>query len=187
MGGLIAITTVLKHPDCVQHMVLCAPAGFERFSALDKTLYYSTLQILDYLSTDELALRKTVERGFYHFPPQAEHMITELVTIIKANKAQFYRKMLEGCIRGILEEVVYDRLHLIKLPTLVFFGQKDGLIPNRLIHHYTTEKMATEAVKEIPGAKLKIYGDCGHFVQWEKADEVNREMIMFLEGPRVYH
>jgi pimeloyl-ACP methyl ester carboxylesterase len=182
LGGQVAITTVLNHPECAQTMILCAPAGFERFSALDKSLYYGTLQFLDFLSSDELALRKTIERSFYRFPAQAEGMITELSTIVKANKAQYYRKMLEGCIRGLLEDVVYDKLHLIKQPTLVQFGKKDELIPNKLLHHTTTEKLATEAVKEIPGAILKMYADCGHFVQWEKADEVNRDMIMFLEG-----
>jgi pimeloyl-ACP methyl ester carboxylesterase len=182
MGGQIAMTAVINHPECAQSLVLCAPAGFERFTALDKTLYYGTLQFFDYLSTDEFSLRKTVERGFYHFPSQAENMITELIGIVKANKAPYYKKMLEGCVRGLLEEIVYDKLQTIKQPTLILFGKKDELIPNKLLHHISTEKLAAEAVKEIPGAKLKLFPDCGHFVQWEKADEVNKDIIMFLEG-----
>jgi pimeloyl-ACP methyl ester carboxylesterase len=181
MGGMVAITTVTKYPQCADRLVLCAPAGFEKFTSLDKTLYYNTLQFLDFLSSDEHSLRNTIERSFYHLPEAAEGMIDELIKIMRTDTKHFYRKMLEGCIKSLLEDEVYDQLHLIKQPTLVIFGVHDGLIPNKLLHPVSTEKLATGAVKEIPGALLKMIPDSGHFVQWEKANEVNKDIILFLE------
>ena len=182
MGGQIAITALLNYPSCAGSLILCSPAGFETFSSLDKSLYYTTLQMLDHLSSDENSLRKTIEHSFYHHHTQAEDMVKELTELLKGYKLNYYRKMIEACIKGMLEEPVFDKLNLIKQRTLVLFGAHDALIPNKLIHHTTTEKIAERGVKQMPNASLKIIPDCGHFVQWEKADEVNKYIHSFLSG-----
>ena len=182
MGGQVVLTTLINHPGCAEKALLCAPAGFETFSALDKTLYYTTLQMLDQISSDEHSLRNTIEHSFYHRSAQGESMIKELAEILKTYKLNYYRKMIEACIRGMLEEPVTDKLGLIKQRTLVVFGDHDALIPNKLIHHTSTQKMAEEGVKQMPNATLKMIPDCGHFVQWEKADEVNKYIHAFLSA-----
>jgi pimeloyl-ACP methyl ester carboxylesterase len=182
MGGQVVLTTLIHYPLCADTSALCAPAGFETFSALDKTMYYATLQMLDHISSDEHSLRNTMEHSFYHHRSQAEGMIKELTTILKTYKLNYYRKMIESCIRGMLEEPVFDKLSAIKQRTLVIFGNKDALIPNKLIHHTSTEKTAEDGVKLIPNATLRMIPDCGHFVQWEKADEVNKYIHTFLSG-----
>ncbi|MES2703309.1 MAG: alpha/beta hydrolase [Bacteroidota bacterium] len=181
MGGQIAMATVLRYPLCAARMVLCAPAGFERFTALDKTLYYSTLRMFDFMSSDEHSLRSTIENSFYRNSSQGEPMVRELIALMKTYKTSYYRKMIEACIKGMLEEPVYDALHTIQQPTLVIFGRQDALIPNKLLHHTTTEKLAAEAVKKMPHAALLVLPDCGHFVQWEKAAEVNQYIHAFMQ------
>lgn len=182
MGGQIAMTTLLDHPGCAGSLVLCAPAGMEKFSAMEKAMFFSSIHLLDFFSSDEHSLRHTIESSFYHHHKQAEGIIKELTDLMKTYKLNYYRKMIEACIKAMLEETVHDKLHLIQTPTLVIFGNHDALIPNKIIHHTTTEKMASEAVNKMPHAKLEMIPDCGHFVQWEKADEVNRGMILFLEN-----
>jgi len=180
MGGQVAMATIIKYPQCTASMVLCAPAGFEEFTSMDKTLYRNAMHLLEYISTDENNLRKTIESSFYHYNAQGEGMIKELVVLMKTYDPGYYRKMVEACIKGMLDEPVNDKLNLIAKPTLVIFGSKDALIPNKLLHHTTTEKLAGEAVKKMPNATLKMLPDCGHFVQWEKADEVNKYIVSFL-------
>ena len=180
MGGQVAITTVIKYPECANALVLCAPAGFEEFTDMEKTLYHSTLQMIDFISSDEHSLRSTINHSFYRKQPHVEHMIKELVEIMKTYKPQNYKKMLDGCIKSMLAHQVHDKLQLIKQKTLVIFGKEDALIPNRLIHHISTEQLAIDAVKQIPVARLKMIPDCGHFVHWEKADEVNSFISGFL-------
>ena len=181
MGGQIAMLTLLKNPDCAGALVLCSPAGFEKFSLMEKTMFHSSIHLLDFFSSDEQSLRSTVESSFYHHHKQAEGLIKDLTELMKTYKVSYYHKMVEACIKGMLEEPVYDKLELIQKPTLVLFGKNDALIPNKLIHHTTTEKIAADAVKRMPDARLEMIPDCGHFAQWEKADDVNRNIIMFLE------
>jgi len=180
MGGQVAMTTAINYPQSADSIVLCAPAGFEEFTAMDKKLYYHAIQVLDYISSDEQNLRKAIESSFYKYNAQGESMILELVALMKTYDPGYYRKMIEGCIKGMLEEPVNEKLNLVKQAALVICGSKDALIPNKLIHHTTTEKLAAEAVKKMPNATLKMLPDCGHFVQWEKADEVNNYIVSFL-------
>ncbi len=181
MGGQVAMTTIINYPGCAKSLVLCAPAGFEVFSAMDRSLYFNAIHLFDFITSDEQVLRHAIENSFYRNQSQGEGMIKELTGLMKTYKLNTYKKMVEACIHGMLEEPVYDKLGDIKVPVLVVFGKNDALIPNKIIHHTTTEQIATDAVKMLPNATLKILPDCGHFVMWEKADEVNREIIHFLE------
>ncbi len=184
MGGQITMTTLLRHPNCADSIVLCAPAGFEQFSAMEKTMYYSSIHLMDFISSDEHSLRTVVENSFYHNRAQGEGIVRELISIMKTYKVNYYRKMVEACIKGMIEEPVYDKLRQLQLPALVLFGKHDALIPNRLLHHTTTERMATDAVKKMPDAHLEMIPDCGHFIQWEKADDVNKNIILLLENEK---
>ncbi len=181
MGGQVAMTTVLKYPDCAERLILCAPAGFEQFTAVDKTMYYGMLHLIDMVASDELSLRKTIEASFFKPQPQVDLMIKELSELIKSYKGNYYKKMVEGCIRSMLEDAVFDKVQLIKQKTLVVYGNRDALIPNKLIHHITTEKLAGDAVAKMQDAQLKIINDCGHFVQWERADELNQFIKAFMQ------
>lgn len=181
MGGQIAITTIIRHSPCAEQLILCASAGFEQFSPFEKTIYQTSLHLVDMFSSEENSLRHMTEISFYKNPKQANELVNDLVKIMHAHPIKEYRKMIEGCILGMVNEPVYDKLHHILQPTLVIFGEHDRLIPNKLIHHITTRKMAEEGSHKIPAAKLKIIPDCGHFVQWEKPEEVNILINEFLK------
>lgn len=180
MGGQIAITTLLDHPDCATSLVLCAPAGFEKFSIMEKTMFHNSIHLFDFFTSDENNLRNTVENSFFHHHKQAESIVTDLIGLMKTYKVNYYHKMIEACVKAMLEEPVDNKLQLIKQPTLVMFGKNDALIPNKLVHHTTTEKIGAEGVKKMPDAKLEMIPDCGHFVQWEKASVVNDHIKEFL-------
>ena len=185
MGGQIAMTTVLHHPTCADSLVLCAPAGFEVFTALDKTMYNSTLRLFDFISSDEMSLRSAIENSFYRHHKQGESVIAELTSLMKTYKLNYYRKMMEACVNGMMNEPVSDQFHLIKQRTLIQFGSHDALIPNKLIHNTSTNKLAKDAAAKFPNGKLKMIADAGHFVQWEKPEEVNRNIILFLEEDNI--
>lgn len=181
MGGQVAMTLIIKHPGCAERMVLCAPAGFEEFTPMDRMLSSNALHLFSYFSSDENGLRQAIEHSFYHQQSQGEGIIRELVGIMKTYKLNAYRKMVDASIKSLLYDSVYDQLGKIKLPVLVIFGRHDALIPNKLIHFTTTERLASDAVKKMPDARLEMLPDCGHFVHWEKADEVNKLMVQFIQ------
>jgi pimeloyl-ACP methyl ester carboxylesterase len=180
MGSQIAIELVTGERASFKKLVLCAAAGFETFQVWEKVLYKSSIHLADMFSSEENSLRQVVYSSFFNNPSQSDEMLKELVGILKSHHIRDYRKMIEACIDGMLNEPVYDKLKLIQQPTLVIYGDHDMLIPNRLIHHYTIKHMAEEAIKQIPNATLKIIPKCGHLVQMEKPEVVNEYINAFV-------
>lgn len=180
MGGQIAIYTATEYPDCASSLILCAPAGFETFTPVEKNIYFNTLQFLGFFSSEANSLRKVIQSSFFHYTMQAEDMIADLISLLQRYPIHEYRKMTEACIRGMLEEPVWHRLRQIKQRTQVIFGERDALIPNRVLHPITTADVARAGTREIPHAQLSLIPQAGHFVHWEKASVCNEIINDFL-------
>lgn len=182
MGGQVAIRLALLYPELINKLILCAPAGFETFNSFERSLYKSALQMLDFFASEDVSLAKTIRTSFYQVPSFAEQMIDELSLLMHTSSLRTYRNMIEMCIDSMLSEPVYAELSLLRTQTLVLYGERDALIPNRMIHPVTTRKIAEEAIKLIPHAKLIMIPQCGHFLQIEKAELVNAYLKEFVKG-----
>jgi pimeloyl-ACP methyl ester carboxylesterase len=66
---------------------------------------------------------------------------------------------------------VKDHIADIKAPTLVLWGEKDGLIPVVAAHEFHDA---------IPGSKLIIYPNTGHIPMEEVADQSAADVRAFL-------
>lgn len=180
MGGQILLNLVINHPSAFDKLVLCAPAGFETYTLLERTMFKSGIQFIDFFSTDETNLRSTIQNSFYNYPSKMESMVKELVALMKKQPSSQYKKMIEACIHSMMEEPVYEQLNTIDIPVLVLFGEYDALIPNKLIHPTSTQALAEKAVKLMPNAQLKMLQRCGHFLQLEQPDVTNRYIKEFI-------
>ena len=161
MGGQIAIKTLADHPDAASAMVLCAPAGFETFTPVEKDLYRRAIQFFELFSTEENSLKTAVYNSFYHTPSQGDEMISQLTDLMSTYPLNTYRKMIDGCIDGMLNEPVFDRLKEIKQLVLVMYGERDGLIPNKILHPVGTKKIAEIGVAELQNAICIRYHNAG--------------------------
>ena len=182
MGGQISLISAHLYPGSFKGIVLCAPAGFETFNDWEKSLYKNTMFFVDMVSNEETSLRKAVQNSFYIMPDTAPALAQQLVDLMKLHNRTQYRKMLEACITGMLDEPVYDILPEIGIPVLIIFGERDNMIPNRFIHPVTTRKLADTAVARFKNATLEMIPQCGHFVQWEKAIQVNSLIRNFINS-----
>ena len=180
MGGQVVIKAVLDAPHCAEKLVLCAPAGFEQFTFIEKALYQQSIQYAQWLSTDEASLRHTLWNSFYQFPAAAEAMIKQLTSLIHLQQTKDYNRMVDACIKSMLDEAIFTRLKEIKQPVLVLFGEQDALIPNKLMHLTTTRQVATDGTRQLKNGKLMMLARCGHFLQWEKATVVNKLITEFI-------
>lgn len=180
MGGQIALTFAINYSHLLKGLILCAPAGFETFNEWEISLYRNTMFFVDMVSDEETSLRKAVHNSFYIMPDNAPDFIQQLVDLMKLQNREHYRYMLDGCINAMLSEPVFDRLQEIKVPTQIIFGERDNLIPNKFIHPISTKSLAQTAAARFENAQLEIISQCGHFVQWEKAGQVNGVIRNFV-------
>ena len=173
MGGQIALTAALLMPACCDRIVLCAPAGFEIFTAHERIMYKASLDYMSWLSTNEQAIQHLVHSSFYKMPRDAARLKQSLAAIAGRQPARHYKMMTDRCIAAMLAEPVAARLGEIRHPVLVIFGMQDALIPNPLLHPISTEKLAKDGVRKLQSGTLHMIPNCGHFVMWECAAKVN--------------
>lgn len=175
MGGQVAIHLALDSPDWLSDLCLMAPAGFETFTAQEAAWMQTVSTPQLFIALTDEQIRKNFEVNFFEFPKDAEFMIQDRLEMKSDSVAyQNYCEMIPRCIQGMLQEPVFDRLSQLSIPTQVFYGKNDLLIPNKYLHsNLTTESVGQAGTAQIPNASLQMIENAGHFVQWDGSDKVN--------------
>ncbi|MEQ8704740.1 MAG: alpha/beta fold hydrolase [Phaeodactylibacter sp.] len=182
MGGQASIFAALQEQSRFSKLVLLAPAGFERFNAAAREWLRAFYKPALIRATPVHQIERNFHANFYQFPADAQFMIADRMAL-RANTAAYahYCKMIPKCVLGMLDYPVFDRLPDLLLPTLVLYGNNDALIPNSMINPgLTTEQVAREGTAQLPDARLHFLPGCGHFVQWECADEAATHIRSFV-------
>lgn len=181
MGGQIVLACTIEHPDQITKLILVAPAGFETFNQEEIELIKKIISPEILFKTSDHQIRLNYQFNFFKMPIEVEEMITDRI-IIK-NDEDFYNHctIVSNSLFGLLNAPVYNQLKEINTPTLIFFGKEDLLIPNKSIHQTTTEEIASRGSSQIKNSKLILLHECGHFLQYERPDEFNTQLIAFIK------
>jgi pimeloyl-ACP methyl ester carboxylesterase len=181
MGGQIGIITALEYPDYVSELVLISPAGVEDFEDGEKDWFRK-------VAVPELAKDATIrtidanlKRNFYDSPPEAEFMVSDRIQVRGASDFDGYAYAVAQNIKAMVNEPTSGRLKDISQPTLILFGRNDGLIPNPYLHGGNTRDVAVIAEREIENARVNVFDQTGHFVQFESPELTNSSIIDFLK------
>jgi len=167
MGGLIAQEISLLYPERVEKLVLgCTHCGV-RHSIPTSFEVMRHLAKQDFKSTDE---------RFHHtlsvlFPRDFIEQNPEKIEDLKRRYQVAPRAAQNQQFAAIMGFDSFDRLDMIKVPTLVLSGDQDVLIP---------PGNAEILAKKIPGARLMVLKGCGHsFVNQvpEKVFKILREFL----------
>jgi pimeloyl-ACP methyl ester carboxylesterase len=181
MGGQVAIHTVLRGNGPVERLILMAPAGFEEFSG-QESLWFKTVTTPELIkaTTDEQIIQN-FKLNFFEMPGDAEFMIEDRLALKASPDYDHYCGMIPKCVAGMLDEPVSRDLDKIEVPTMVFFGKNDMLIPNRYLHpNKTVEQVARSGADRMAESTLVLVDKAGHFVQWDGAVTINEGILDFL-------
>jgi len=181
MGGQIAMIAALDYPARVQNLVLISPAGFEAFTDGEGDWLRKAVSPDFVKDTPIRNIAINLKSNFYDAPQAADFMITDRIQVRGAKDFDHYCYAVAENVGAMLDDPVLDRLADITQPTLVLFGQNDELIPNRYLHGGHTADIAAQGASRLPQAKLVLLPECGHFVQFEKPEQTNTEILQFLQ------
>lgn len=185
MGGQIALIIALRYPHLIDKLVLVASAGLEHFASHEVMMINGMLSMGNMFAADEFHLESTIRQSFFNIKNESETIIDELKTIMNSHSMKQWKDMSMASIKGMLNEQVQQYLPNITTPTFILFGEKDALIPNTLVHFGETPlSIAKKAVALIPNASYQMIPQAGHFVQLEKAGEVNAAIKAFMNTPQ---
>lgn len=172
LGGWVAGHLASDHPERVLSLQLLAAGGTVANPDIMERIRTSTIKAVQ---TDDIELTRARMRLLMHDPAFATDELVEIRHRIY-HQPDFVNNIenllclqgMETRQRNLLRP---DRLALIQAPTLVVWGQQNpfGDVPE-------AEKMAAD----IPGARLELFPDCGHWPQYERADLYNPLSLEFL-------
>lgn len=181
MGGQIALTYIIKYPSQIVKLILAAPAGFETFNNDEIELIKKIISPEILFKTSDHQVRLNYKFNFFKMPSEAEEMIADRIKIKSDEEFYNHCTIVSNSLFGLLNEPVFNKLKQINIPTLIFFGKEDLLIPNKSIHQTSTEEIAYRGASQIRNSKVILLDECGHFIQYEKPDKFNAQLISFFK------
>ena len=133
------------------------------------------------LTTPE-AIQNNLASNFFRQPKDADFMVSERMEMRSADDFIPYCYAVVQSVHGMVDNPVIDYLQDIKVPTLIFFGENDNLIPNRYLNPGRTVEIAKYGASKIPNSKLVMIPKTGHFLMFEKPEVFNKETIDFIKS-----
>jgi pimeloyl-ACP methyl ester carboxylesterase len=163
LGGMLAAEVAALDPHRVRRLVLANAIGLWRDDA----------PVLDYFSTDMRALQAAVWTD-----PESELVKSRQpdMSDMEAFAATMYESLqsLSAAAKfvwPIPDKGLKKRLHRIAAPTLILWGEDDGLVP---------PVYAEEFRSRIHGARVAILRRCAHMPMLEQPDEWVSAVVEFL-------
>lgn len=181
MGGQISITTTLLYPDLAKGLILVDPAGFEPFDKGQRQWFRNVMTLDGVRLTTPEAIQNNLATNFYRLPADADFMISDRMIMRTASDFTAYCYAVVQSVNGMVDNPVLNYLGDIKVPTLIFFGENDNLIPNRFLNPGKTVDIAKNGAEKIRNSKLIMVPHCGHFMMFEKSETFNAEVNNFLK------
>ena len=164
MGGSTAIGFALSHQDRLASLTLVdtGAAGFSPGIKIEK---------IDRLAKEkglEAARSKWMDSALVWYKKDKEHIRALMQTMIKEHSGAVWLDPQRG---RYPRENDLQRVHEIKVPTIIFVGERDRIfLP-----------LAKKLHEKIPGSRLSVFEGVGHMLNLEVPERFNEELKVFLE------
>lgn len=146
-GGAITVKLALLHPESISKLILVSASAIRR-------------------PRHKIMLIKKIADFIKPFlSEKSRNIILKILRLDKTDYAQIDSPKLKETFKNVINEDLSPYLQNIKIPTLVIWGEKDTITPL---------KEGELISKLIPGAKLSVIKNAGHFRFLEKPEEFTK-------------
>ncbi|MBH1962178.1 MAG: 2-hydroxy-6-oxo-6-phenylhexa-2,4-dienoate hydrolase [Rhodocyclales bacterium] len=173
MGGATALNFSVEFPDRLDKMILMGPGGMgpsivqpnpqegikKMFKLYHMPTYENYVDMLDVFVFDPSGITEELrQRRWANIQGNLQHLKNFVASSTKV---------------PISAWDITSRLGAVKAKTLITWGRDDRFVPIDL---------GLRLINIIPDAQMHIFSRCGHWAQWEHADEFNRLVLAFLKN-----
>lgn len=146
-GGAVSVKLSLIYPDYASKLVLVSASALRQ--PRRKMIF----------------IKKMADILKPLLPKKIRKLILKILGYNKTDYAQIESSKLKETFKNVIGEDLGPYFHLIKIPTLIIWGEKDMITP------LSEGKTIAE---NIPSAKLEVIKNSGHFVFLEKPEEFTK-------------
>ncbi|GAB4421398.1 MAG: alpha/beta fold hydrolase [Bacteriovoracaceae bacterium] len=180
LGGAISIKLCLEHPERFKTLTLIDTAGFH-YPHIPSLFHEYAEGINLFQVEDKETFQRLMEKLIYNSKRVPRPIQKYLFHRIK-EQHRWFGKMMDDLIGKnlnindsavILERSFNEKVKDLKLPTLVMWGENDGLFPVEIAHNI---------VHNITEAKLHIFKKTGHAPQYEHPVKVASLIHRFIKN-----
>ena len=166
MGGAIAIQMMLDHPQTVKSITLIGSAGLGtniNNDYLNRFVEYQTPQ----------EMTRVLQQLFADKSLVSHQLVEEILNYKRMDGVETALKALSETLKSLGQQTILaDNLVASGKPVLLIWGREDQIIP---VSH--AENFSAAAGTNV---EIEIFESAGHMVHMEKAYEVNRCLLDFL-------
>ncbi len=163
LGGWTGVELAILRPQLVKKLVMVAAAGVRVPEAPMGELFIDNLE----------KLKKLL------FFDQSDPSIPQAMpTSLDDPRIVMWLRAREATARIAWNPYLHNprlpqHLRRVECPTLILWGRHDKLLPLGMGEFYA---------KEIPGARLEVFENCGHMLPFEKPQQFAAKTVEFLRG-----
>jgi len=170
MGGMIALHFALRFPDKVRKLVLISTTA----GGSHRKISDSQIEFIKSTTVDKLIdmMSKVASIPLHKIKPERREFYKKLQYWSKKRRGEgISNNTFIIYLKATSDFDVRNRIHEIKMPTLIVCGDKDNLVKRQ------NSKLMDE---RIPNSKMIIFHECGHAPQREYFVEFNKKLKEFL-------
>ena len=161
LGGGIALNFALKWPDRIKKLVLVSSLCLGREIAFWVRLF-SIPAIIDSFGAMVMTILKGIKWIVQHLNPAGLIMpLSPAAMTVGGSITTFHQQTL----------VLENRLHEVKMPTLLIWGARDPIVP---------VNQAYRAAKAIPDCRVEVFKNRGHNVHRDELKKFSSILTGFL-------
>jgi pimeloyl-ACP methyl ester carboxylesterase len=174
LGGMVTLRLAMDRPEKIHRMILMGPGGsIPMFSQFPTEAIMTLLTFYEGEGPSMARLKQFVKHFVYDPSQLTEELLEERMRVALSPHIVETPPMRPDP-NAPLEPIWSDpRLATLPHETMIIWGREDKVLPL---------DMAMPLVKQIPRARLFVMPQCGHWCQWEHADEFNRTTMGFFQA-----
>jgi pimeloyl-ACP methyl ester carboxylesterase len=180
MGGQIAILFAGRFAALIHKLILVAPAGIETFNPAELFMMRNTISMGAMFANNPQQVLHMYKDGFNKNTTHTQAYFTLLQEVLFKKNAAATQNVISQNMLAMLAEPVHAFLPQLQMPVLMCFGAQDALIPNKMLHLYSTQYLAEGACHIIKNSTSHMFADCGHFLQWEDFEQFNTVVSNYI-------
>ncbi|MGK0376040.1 MAG: pimeloyl-ACP methyl ester carboxylesterase [Arenicella sp.] len=174
LGGAVAWASALDNPERVEALILLAPSGAPRTSVSKSNIGFKILAS----SVGQALMKKITPRSIIQVSLVQTVAVPEVVTEQMVDRywqllrMQGNRQAMIDLANTPRDEKAWTKFSSIKAPTLVIWGEQDGVLP---------VTMVTTFENQIKNARVITLENVGHLPMEEAVNQVSAQIVDFCD------